>query len=315
MFVSSRNPEYFVSLLRTGLIFEVQNLPDSEEYTEFIVETITGSAIGHLGFSLLREQEEYKLLTAVSIPLLIKDYHNLNLLLEKHGGLKLIFCLLRESSHKLHERAIWSVCQLAKSLKIHPVGQLIVEESYDYSILPSKTDYAKPTVSPTVTFVLDDDSTVEACRQTLCQRSEVFSAMLNGNFSESGKRRVHLKDTSRDGLNTLILAASGTTFEQECIESLLDAVLLADKFLMLDLTKPLIKSCIAKLNYESFCQAWKWARKNSCHEWRSYCVMSFLTAEMSWSQTMQAFRDFYATDAFDDFLHEVRMLIIEKLKI
>lgn len=139
--------------------------------------------------------------------------------------------------------------------------------------------------------------------------------MLNGNFSESGKRRVQLKDTSRDGLNTLILAASGATFEQESIESLLDAVLLADKFLMLDLTKPLIKSCIAKLNYESFCQAWKWARKNSCHEWRSYCVMSFLTAEMSWSQTMQAFRDFYATDAFDDFLHEVRMLIVEKLKI
>jgi hypothetical protein len=168
-------------------------------------------------------------------------------------------------------------------------------------------------VSSTVTFELDDGTTVEACRQTLCCRSDVFSAMLDGNFSESGKKRVRLKNTSRDGLNTLILAASGATFEYQSIESLLDAVLLADKFLMPDLLETLTEISIDKLSHENFCRAWCWARKYSCHELRCCCVKSFLIAKTSWSETVRTFRDFNATDAFDEFLGEIREIIVGEL--
>ncbi|XP_029162891.1 LOW QUALITY PROTEIN: armadillo repeat-containing protein 5 [Nylanderia fulva] len=309
------NTAYFLPLLKQGLVFDLQTLPEAEDCTRRLrMVAETGGAIGQLSFILLRGEDEYKLLTAVSIPLLIKTHRHLKCLLDKYGGLELIFRLLRESSHELHERAIWSICQLARTLKIHSSDHSITVASMktsDYSrlSLDETTSHTKPTVSSTVTFELDDGTTVEACKRMLCRRSDFFSVMLEGNFSESGKRRVRLKNTSRDGLNTLILAANGTSFEYENIESLLDATLLADKFLMSDLADALTESSVAKLNHENLCQAWCWGRNYSCHEWRSYCVKSFLTAKLSWSETMQTFRDFYATDAFDEFLHEVRDII------
>lgn len=274
----------------------------------------TGGAIGQLSFILLRGEDEQKLLTAVSIPLLIKTHHNLKCLLDKYGGLQLIFRLLAESSHELHESAIWSICQLARTLQLYPADPSITVikslKASDYTrlSLDETTDHAKPTVSSMVTFELDDGTTVEACRRMLCRRSDFFSAMLEGSFSESGKRRVRLKNTSRDGLNTLILAANGAALERENIESLLDATVLADKYLMSDLLDALTETSLAKLNHENFCRAWRWAKSYSCHEWRSYCIKSFLT-KMSRSETVQAFRNFYTIDIFDEFLHEVRDII------
>lgn len=275
----------------------------------------TGGAIGQLSFILLRGEDEQKLLTAVSIPLLIRTHHNLKCLLDKYGGLQLIFRLLRESSHKLHESAIWSICQLARTLQLYPADQpstvaksLMKASEFSRPLLDETADNTKPTVSSTVTFELDDGTTVDACRRMLCRRSDFFSAMLEGNFSESGKRRVRLKNTSHDGLNTLILAANGGTLESENIESLLDATVLADKFLMSDLLDALTETSLAKLDYENCCRAWLWAKSYSYEEWRTYCIKSFLT-KLSWSETMQAFRNFYATDIFDEFLHEVRDII------
>lgn len=281
----------------------------------------TGGSIGHLSFMLLRGEEQHKLLTAISIPLLIETRPTLERLLNKYGGLELIFRLLIDTSHEWHERAIWSICQLAKSLKIDPFDVRSIpltagaSKLRDYSRLSLEANHSKATVSSTVTFELDDGTTVEACRQTLCCRSDVFSAMLDGNFSESGKKRVRLKNTSRDGLNTLILAASGTAFEYQSsnIEPLLDAVLLADKFLMPDLLETLTETSMDKLNHENFCRAWCWARKYSCHELRSCCVKSFLTAKTSWSETVRTFHDFNATDAFDEFLSEIREIIVGEL--
>lgn len=313
----SSNTAYFLPLLKQGLVFDLQTLPEAEDCTRRLrMVAETGGAIGQLSFILLRGEDDYKLLTAISIPLLVKTHRNLKCLLDKYGGLQLIFRLLRESSHKLHERAIWSICQLARTLKIHSPDQLITVaktsmKATDYSrlSLDEATSHTKPTVSSTVTFELDDGTTVEACKRLLCRRSDFFSVMLEGNFSESGKRRVRLKNTSRDGLNTLILAASGASFERENIESLLDATLLADKFLMSDLSDALTESSVAKLNHENFCRAWCWGRNYSCHEWRSYCVKNFLTAKLSWGETVQTFRDFNAIDAFDEFLHEIRDII------
>lgn len=298
-------------LLKQGLVFEMQTLPEVEECTQYLRTVAeTGGATGQLSFNLLRGEEECKLLTAVSIPLLIKKQDTLKCLLKKYGGLHLIFRLLADSSHKLHKQAVWSICQLAKTLEIH---------SDDYSIAETatnahETNRTKPSVSSVVTFELDDGTAVKACKQVLCQYSPVFFAMLEGNFSESNKRRVRLRDTSRDSLKTLILATNGAKLENRSIESLLDAVLLADYFLMSDLIDTLTENSVNKLNHENYYRAWRWARNHSCHEFKSYCVKSFLTTKMSWSETMRTFRDFYTTNnAFDEFLCEIRDIIMDVL--
>ncbi|RLU27291.1 hypothetical protein DMN91_001092 [Ooceraea biroi] len=309
-----RHATYFIPLLKQGFAFEVQNLSEPEQYMQPLRETAeTGGSVGQLSSILLRDEEKYKLIIAVSIPLLITSPSKLKGLLKNNGGLKLIFRMLTEPSHELHERASWSICQLARTLQIQP--ELMVDRSTTVTATTNddrSCDF-KPTVSSTVMFELDDGMTVEACRRTLCQRSDAFSAMLEGNFNESGKKRVRLRNTSRDGLNTLILAMSGVAYEHRSIESLLDAVLLADKFLMPDLSDTLTESSVAKLSHENFSRAWCWARSNSCDELRSYCIKSFLTAKMSWNETVSAFRDFHASGIFDEFLREIREIVVDAL--
>ncbi|OAD58302.1 Armadillo repeat-containing protein 5 [Eufriesea mexicana] len=268
----------------------------------------TDGAIGELTSILLRGEEAHKLVIAVSIPFLVKSRHILKSLLNNHGGLRLIFNVLSDQQHNLHENAIWSICRLANTLEIQPE---IIEKCQNTDI--TSTDfprvYDNHPKPATVTFELDDGTTIDACRQTLCQKSDVFSAMLEGNFSESGRKRVKLRNTSKEGLNTLLLAANGATFENRTIESLLDAVLLADKFLMADISDILTESSISKLNYKNFSRAWNWARVNSCHELKTCCVKRFLTASMTKSERAQAFQDFSSSGSFHEFLDDVRKVI------
>ncbi|XP_076232608.1 BTB/POZ domain-containing protein Rnb [Calliopsis andreniformis] len=304
-----RNGTYLIPLLKQGFVFEAQTLYGSEQYTRQLCALAqTGGAIGELTSILLRGEEAHKLVIAVSIPFLIKSQCILKSLLNNYGGLPLIFRVLSDQQHSLYENAIWSICRLANTLQIQPEivdkCQIVDATSTDF---PRVYDnHPKPA---TVTFELDDGTTVDACRHTLCQRSVAFSAMLEGNFSESGKKRVKLRNTSKEGLNTLLLAATGAAFENRTIESLLDAVLLADKFLMADLSDVLTESAMSKLNYKNYSRAWKWARVNSCHELRTCCVKSFLTATMSKSERVQAFQDFSASGNLHEFLEEVKEII------
>lgn len=314
-----RNVVYFMPLLTQGFVFDVQDLHNVELFIqELWVVAETGGAVGQLSSMLRRGEEKLKLIAAVSIPFILKSRITLRSLLHQYGGLQLIFRLLTESSHELHERAIWSICRLAFTLQIYPeaVGECL-EITTDnvssplYDCPRSYENYSRPLSK--VTFILDDGRTVDACRHTLCQRSDAFSAMLEGNFYESGKRYVKLRDASHSGLSTLISAASGAEYKHHDIESLLDAVLLADKFLMPDLLDELTNSSVSKLCYRNFSRAWCWARTNGCHELKFYCIKSFLTATMTKSETVKAFRDFFATKAFDEFLCDVREVIIDAL--
>jgi len=299
-------------LLEQGFVFDVlKNLSEPEQYIRALCAVAEmGSSIGQLSLILQRSEENYKLLTAVSIPLIIQTHSLLRSLLQYNDGLKLIFRLLMEPSHHLHQHAIWSICQLAKKLYIVP--EMVVDKPITIEIT-KKNPCDFETILPTVIFELDDGTTVEACRKTLCQCSDVFYAMLEGYFKESGKKQVRLKDTSSDSLNTFILVISGAAFEHRSIESLFGAVILADKFLMLDLSDRLTKLSIAKLNYETFSRAWYWAKKNSCDELRSCCIKSFLIKKMSWSETIYAYHNFHKSNFFNEFLHEIKQLIMDRL--
>ncbi|EGI67349.1 PREDICTED: armadillo repeat-containing protein 5-like [Acromyrmex echinatior] len=307
------NAEYFIPLVKQGFVFEIQTLPEAEECMRHLrIVADTGGATGQLSFLLLRGEEDYKLLTAVSIPFLIKRHCTLRCLLKKHNGMQLIFRLLADSSHKLHKRAIWSICQLAKAFYSDDSDSITDTTTNTIEIYRNMKPSIK--LSSIVILELDDGTTVKACRQTLCHYSPVFSAMLEGHFRESNKRLIRLRNMSRNALKTLILATNDDRFKNRSIESLLEAVLLADYFLMPNfLIELLTETSINKLNHETFYRAWCWARKHSCHEFRSFCVKKFLTTKMSWSETMRTFHDFYTTNAFNEFLCEIRDIITDEL--
>ncbi|XP_015185969.1 PREDICTED: armadillo repeat-containing protein 5 [Polistes dominula] len=304
-----RNSAYLIPLVKQGFAFEAQTLYGSEYYTRQLCALgETGGIIGELTSILIRGEDPHKTMVAISIPFIIKSKTHLKFLLNNNGGLKLILNILNDREHALNDNAVWSICQLANTLQIRP-------EFNDKGLIPDTvtTDYPKlyeslpkPSI---VTFELDDGSTVDACRKTLCQKSDAFSAMLEGNFSESGKRRVKLKNTSKEGLNVLISVMNGATLENTTIESLLDAALLADKFLMSDITDTLTASSIAMLSHENFSRAWNWARNNSCYELKTCCVKRFLSTKMSMTERIQAFREFSNENTFPEFLDDIKEII------
>lgn len=151
---------------------------------------------------------------------------------------------------------------------------------------------------------------------SLCQRSEVFSNLLEGSFSESGKRRVRLKKTSKEGLEILLMAVKGSTnFEDQEIDSLFDAVVLADQFLMGDISEKLTESSMSMLNYRNICKAWSWARDNKCQDLKTHCVKSFLVDKMTRIERQAAFKDFSVNNNFKEFLDQMKEIISTELEM
>lgn len=316
----SKNSAYLVPLIQQGFVFEAQTIYGCEQcLLQLSALAETGGAVGQLSSILLRGTETNKNMIAISIPFLVKSKKSLRYLLSEHGGMPLIFQVLENPAHSLHDNAILSISQLAELLDIQPRTidwtELLMETNIDPLDKAKFDNLPKPSI---VTFILDDGTTVDACRHTLCQKSEFFSAMLNGKFLEAGKKKMLLKDTSKESLNALLLAANGDTFYNQKIEELLDAVLLANKYLMPDVLEILIKSSISRLNYDNFSRVWNWTRRNSphFHVWthlKTFCLESFLTSRMTRNERLQAFRNFAACNDFQIFLIEIKEILISNL--
>lgn len=281
----------------------------SEQYSRQLCALAeTGCALGELASILLRGQEAHKFVIAVSIPFLIQSKDALRTLLKTHGGLTLVFRALTDKRHDLYVNALYAVCRLANALEIRPDmvdrNQSEVTARIDYS--KNLENHLKPSM---VTFELDDGTTVDAHRNILCQKSEVFSAMLEGNFYESGKRRVKLKNTTKEGLDTLLLAINGCSYDERAIESLLDAVLLADKFLMPEILESLIERSLSNINLENISRTWHWARNNSCHELRIGCIKIFLTSKSTKPERLETFEDFSRSEHFPQFIDDIEQVL------
>ncbi|KAL7295853.1 hypothetical protein TKK_0010898 [Trichogramma kaykai] len=295
---------YFLPLLKQGFALEVESLHNAEQYISQLRSVAEqGGVVGELQNILLRSHED-RPIVVVSIPFLIKTKTILRTLLlnETYSGLRLLFDILANQNHDLYEASIVAICKLANTLNLKPDPAFQNRTDSTAESIAGRERSSSGT-STMVTFELDDGSTVETCRQMLCEHSEVFSAMFEGGFSESGKRRVKLSETSKDGLKVLIYAMTGG---RHCldrpIEALLDAVLLADRFLMSDISEMLVEASLRSLDYSRLYRAWKWSRKNCCDELKLFCVESFLTMNMSSAQRISAFREFAADENFNEFL-------------
>ncbi|XP_057321264.1 armadillo repeat-containing protein 5 [Microplitis mediator] len=319
-----KNHVYFLPLLLQGFVFEAQLLDNSQDYLKILCNIAeSGGAFGDVAATLLRGREADKHIVAVSVPFLVKSRDKLRLLLDNYGGLELIFKLLTDRKHLLNDNAVLSICQLANALGIEP--ETIEKRSFadkDNRDSSVPMDQDEIIVKNNVTFELDDGGTVDACRHLLCIKSQVFSAMLDGNFYEGGKKRVRLQNVSKDGFLMLYLAASGHVFSNNDddddenkfkIEALLDAVLLADRFLMINELDKLTETSLMRISYGNLNRAWNWARDNDCGEFKTYCVTNFLTKKLSRQHRLSAFSDFIGDKNFNEFLEDVKKIVTSQL--
>lgn len=153
-------------LIQQGFVFEAQSISGSKQCLQQLSAIAeTGGAVGQLSSILLCGKEANKTMTAVSIPFLIKSKKILRYLMSNHGGMPLLFRVLADPEHNLHDNAILSINRLANSLDIRPNtidwNELLIENNIE-PLEREKCDVLpKPSV---VTFVLDDGATMDACR-------------------------------------------------------------------------------------------------------------------------------------------------------
>ena len=305
-----RKHAYFIPLLLQGFVFEAQTLYGTEQYTRALCDMAeTGGAFGQLAWILLRGRESEKFIVAISIPYLIKSREKLRLLLTSHGGMNLIFHVLNEPDNSLYDDAILGICSLADSLGLE------IPETSSYANREFEMEDEAKDFDDTVTFELDDGSTVDANRTSLCDKYDVFKAMLDGEFNESRQNRVRLKKATKEGMTTLLSAVRGfpNVNGESTIEALLEATLLADRFLMCDVSERLNEASIAELNHPNLSRAWTWAKENSCDEFKTGCAKIFLRAETTRDLRLQTFRDFSKLSNFHEFITDVRQILVDSL--
>jgi hypothetical protein len=175
-----------------------------------------------------------------------------------HGGLPVIFSLVEQEQDS--SNAILALSCLANNLRI----SYNKPSSFNDNLFP---DYQPTEIedSNKITFLLDDESTVEADKSSLCAASEVFNSMLHGQFRESKENIIKLKDITKETLILLLIYCNSYVNNNEVIVGkpdvtcVLDLFLVSDKFLIMDLNAVLLN--YIKFNYfnaDNFVKLYKW---------------------------------------------------------
>lgn len=117
-----------------------------------------------------------------------------------------------------------------------------------------------------VTFKLDDGSSVLADRDFLSEKSEYFNRLLCGQFKESQEKEVTLRKVAGKTLKCLLNLLSHSFSQNSVLNldlnlpTLLDVILLADKYLLLDLCVRLSESVEKfRMTPETVPQIYEWS--------------------------------------------------------
>lgn len=114
----------------------------------------------------------------------------------------------------------------------------------------------------TITFVLDDGSTVSANKSTLCNNSPVFEAMFRGGFKEADQAEVKLTDISADCVTyfSRIIDTYCECILPKDIRTLLELIVASDRFLVQDLGNKILSVVMnCSLSYKTCCVVYNWA--------------------------------------------------------
>lgn len=164
--------------------------------------------------------------------------------------------ILMEALEKGQEDAVASFHALFKTLRIqspqNPTGKEICTHCNVGSLRKEST----------ITFILDDGSTVSANKSTLCNNSPVFEAMFRGSFQESKQAEVKLKDISADCLTyfSRIIDIYCECILPKDVKTMLEMIVASDRFLVHKLGVQILSVIMNhSLNYDTCCAVYNWA--------------------------------------------------------
>lgn len=174
--------------------------------------------------------------------------------------------------------------------------------------LCKKCDVGSLTKEATISFLLDDGSTVSANKHTICEKSEFFEAMFRNGFKEANESVVRLSNISSDCLRVLfrLLYSYCDCIVPKNILVLLELIVQSDRFLVPALSERLLDITLnCMLDYKNCHLIYDWAIENG--------RFLPLSQEMSVCQNVVKFV-LVEKLTFNERVHSLKMLLKSRYK-
>lgn len=235
------------------------------------------------------------------------------------GGLDILMKLLQQETI-LTERTCKVLCAMAtKNLQIANPKDVALNLGKRKSIILS-TYNLENDCTGIVTLKLDDGTSLDADREFLCEKSEFFNSLLKGHFKESNEDVVSLHNVELKSLECLLqlLKSVDRTADVEVkvnLETLLDVILLCDRYLIPDLCACLINSVEKfRISRKTVPVIYKWSLESGTNLLRIESIAYALVADLSVNQRLKMFETLFSLGYSTDLLEDIHKLLARYLR-
>uniref|UniRef100_A0A182MTF3 ARMC5-like ARM-repeats domain-containing protein n=1 Tax=Anopheles culicifacies TaxID=139723 RepID=A0A182MTF3_9DIPT len=278
----------------------------------------TGYGQGEIAHILRTGERELKLRVAIIVLFIVRDTRLLHKLLFDMKVLEMVMDFIldegteqqQQQQHRLNGIACCAITRLAQNLAIFgeeedtgtPSEKL---ESKEFDNTVTICDESALSVDEKVTFRVRSSptapqETVLVSKALLIEGSEVFRRMFDGdNFIESKNNEVHLHEPiSADGLRYFFYLVRLQTLNKltgmapppKVIEASLDALSLAQKYLLPTIEKPVMNIVKTLLNDDCVLNVFEWSLKNYNQELLVASTYYFLYSDISGAAKWKLYR-------------------------
>lgn len=171
-----------------------------------------------------------------------------------------------------------------------------------------------------VTLKLDDGTSLDADREFLCERSDYFNRLLKGDFKESSANEVSLQDVQLKSLECLLVLMKSVDETVDVnlgieLETLLDVIVLCDRYLMTDLCSNLVNSVEKFLICRQTVPIiYKWSLESGTNLLRIESVAYALVADVTVNQRLKMFEKLFNSGYSSELLEDVHKLLAMYLR-
>ncbi|CAH0547622.1 unnamed protein product [Brassicogethes aeneus] len=330
--------DYLITLMRTNFVETVYNLTlmthaskchkclQFQQIGQMILTKLTilaesGVGKGNIAHQILRGEMDLKKQLVLVMPYIIRNKAILSKLLINCGGLKILLKLMTEPSETEEKRkSIKVLCALAsRKLSIaNPRSQMFAE-----AVNRIEADkYEEPlTCENLVTIKLTDGSTLKADRDFLSASSDFFGRLLNGYFKESSEDEILLQNVKlkplRCLLNLMGIVEKKSSIDVDLdLKTLLDVIVLCDRYLMNDLCLSLSESIERnRLTHQTVPQIYQWSLESGTNILRVECIAYALVANLLDDLRLNMFESLIDLGYLEELVEDIKTLLTRFLSI
>ncbi|KAJ8913033.1 hypothetical protein NQ315_002049 [Exocentrus adspersus] len=326
--------DYLIPMMQTEFIQTVYDLTDLQhrkwcvscsKYVvvgQTILKKFTALAESEVGkgdiaHKLMRGDSELKQKLVLVIPYIVKDRYILGRFMLNCGGLEILMKLLKEDTD-LKKRSIKVLCAMA-SRKLEIANPKDVSAGLNRpKIVADKYKLSDKCVN-IVTFKLDDETFLKADRDFLSEKSDFFNRLLNGDFKESTEDIICLHNVELKPLRCLLhlleCVDKSEVIEIDLdLETLLEVIVLSDRYLMVDLCVSLT-DCVEqfKISPHTVPTIYQWSLESRTNFLRVESIAFALVENISESERLKMFENLFALGYSEQLVEDIQKLLVRYL--